>query len=66
MIKLIKVGDIVVANISEFYGLKSDVVNLPINGTGNAKYITTASTFFCIDTGDIWMFEESSNKWYQI
>lgn len=66
MIKLVKLGDRVVLNISEFYGLASDVPNLPINGTGYKDYITTGSTFFCIDTSDIWMFEEASNRWYEI
>lgn len=66
MIKLVKTGDRVVINVSEFYGLASDVADLPVNGTGYKEFITTGSTFFCIDSGDTWMFEESSNKWYKI
>lgn len=66
MIKLVKSGDRVVINVSEFYGLESDVPNLPVNGNGYNGFITTGSTFFCIDSGATWMFEEASNQWYEL
>lgn len=66
MIKLVKTGDRAVLSVSEFYGLELDVPNLPVNGSEYNGFITTGSTFFCIDSGALWMFEESSNKWYEI
>lgn len=65
-IKKIKVGGQVVSNIQEYYGLAKDVANLPVNAKGNKNYITTGSSFFCIDTSDVWMFEEESNQWYKV
>ena len=66
MIKLVKTGDRVILGISEFYGLEKDVPNLPVNGKDYNGYIATGSTFFCIDSSAVWMFEESSNKWYEM
>lgn len=66
MIKLVKVGEQYNTTVSEYYGLDKDSEHLPVNSADNDTYISTSSTFFCIDTGVVWMFEEESNKWHRL
>ena len=65
MIKCTKVMGKPTIGIKEFYGLEKDVPNLPVNKDGVIN-IPTSSEFFCIDTGNVYMFEEESNKWYKL
>lgn len=66
MIKLIRSNDKPTVDFSEYYGLAADVPNLPTNTPNSTRYITTGSVFFCIDTTDVYVFEEESNQWYRI
>lgn len=44
---------------AEFYGLSADVGKLPVEG------IKSGSTAYCADTGDVYMFIESTGQWYK-
>lgn len=50
-----------------FTGLSSDVGSLPetirIGSEGNA--LGSGSTAYCVDTGELYMYEASSKKWYK-
>lgn len=48
-------------NIRNYEGLSTDVSKLP-------KYtnLGTGSSALCLDTGDFYKYEKSTNKWYQI
>ena len=45
-------------NLHRYAGLAKDVNKLPLYGA-------TGSTAQCVDTGDIYRFEESTKKWYK-
>jgi len=45
-----------------FMGLSSDVTLLP----NEMQNTITGSTAFCVDTGEVWFYEETSKTWYQI
>lgn len=47
-------------NIKNYEGLSTDVINLPTENE------VTGSTFFAIDTGKVYKFEETSQTWYEI
>lgn len=49
-------------NHKMFMGLSSDVTLLP----NEMENTITGSTAFCVDTGEVWLYEESSKTWYQI
>ena len=49
-------------NHKMFMGLSSDVTLLP----NEMENTITGSTAFCVDTGEVWFYEESSKTWYQI
>lgn len=49
-------------NYKAFMGLSSDVTLLP-NEMENTK---TGSSAFCVDTGELYLYEETSKTWYQI
>lgn len=49
-------------NHKVFMGLSSDVTLLP----NEMQNTITGSTAFCVDTGEVWFYEESSKTWYQI
>lgn len=49
-------------NHKMFMGLSSDVTLLP----NEMQNTITGSTAFCVDTGEVWFYEESSKTWYQI
>ena len=49
-------------NHKMFMGLSSDVTLLPNNMQGTI----TGSSAFCVDTGELYLYEESSGTWYQI
>ena len=49
-------------NHKMFMGLSSDVTELPNNMQGTI----TGSSAFCVDTGELYLYEESSGTWYQI
>lgn len=42
----------------DYRGLSKDVSKLP------KGYPNTGSTAYCVDNGDLYMFEKTSNKWY--
>lgn len=44
--------------IRDYSGLSADIGKLP-------KYVRTGSTFFCVDTGDIYFFEETQKTWHK-
>lgn len=44
-------------NIRNYDGLSKDVSKLP-------HYVETGSSAYCIDTGDIYIYEKSSDTWY--
>lgn len=43
----------------DYEGLSKDIGKLP-------KYVATGSSAFCIDTGDILKFHESTKEWHPI
>lgn len=49
-------------NHKMFMGLSSDVTLLP----NEMQNTITGSSAFCVDTGEVWLYEESSKTWYQI
>jgi hypothetical protein len=49
-------------NHKMFMGLSSDVTLLP----NEMQNTITGSTAFCVDTGEVWFYEETSKTWYQI
>lgn len=55
-------GSFVATSVSgrqrNYKGLSKDVAKLP-------HYVATGSTAYCADTGDIYMYEETTDKWYQ-
>ena len=44
--------------IREYMGLSTDVAKLP-------KYVRTGSSFFCVDTNEIYFYEESGRAWHK-
>lgn len=44
-------------NIRNYDGLSKDVEKLP-------HYVETGSSAYCIDTGEIYIYEKSSDTWY--
>ena len=49
-------------NHKMFMGLSSDVTLLP----NEMQNTITGSTAFCVDTGELYIYEETSKTWYQI
>lgn len=47
-----------ISGVSETAGLSADVDKLPTNAA-------TGSTFYCIDTQEVYMFEETTKTWYK-
>lgn len=45
-------------NIRNYYGLSKDVSKLP-------HYASSGSSAFCVDTGDMYFFLESTDSWYK-
>ena len=52
----------VAGNHKTFMGLSSDVALLP----NEMENTITGSTAFCVDTGEVYFYEESSKTWYQV
>lgn len=52
----------VASNHKTFMGLSSDVTLLP----NEMENTITGSTAFCVDTGEVYFYEESSKTWYQV
>ena len=52
----------VAGNHKMFMGLSSDVTLLP----NEMENTITGSTAFCVDTGEVYFYEESSKTWYQV
>lgn len=46
-------------NIRCYEGLSSDVSKLP-------HYVGTGSSALCVDTGDFYKYEKSTDKWYKL
>ena len=46
-------------NLRHYEGLSADVSKLP-------KYVDTGSSALCVDTGDYYKFEKTTQTWYQI
>ena len=44
-------------NVYEFRGLKADMDKL------NPDIIKNGSSFYCMDTGEVYMYDESTKKW---
>lgn len=49
-------------NHKMFMGLSSDVALLP----NEMENTITGSSAFCVDTGEVFLYEETSKTWYQI
>lgn len=49
-------------NHKSFMGLSSDVYLLP----NNMKNTCVGSTAFCIDTGDVYFYDDTNKQWVQI
>lgn len=49
-------------NHKMFMGLSSDVTLLP----NEMENTITGSTALCVDTGEVYFYEESSKTWYQL
>lgn len=43
----------------ELYGLSQDVDQLP------TENVVTGSTAYCVDTQDVYIFEETTSEWYK-
>ena len=52
----------VAGNHKTFMGLSSDVTLLP----NEMENTITGSTAFCVDTGGVYFYEETSKTWYQV
>lgn len=52
----------VAGNHKTFMGLSSDVVLLP----NEMENTITGSTAFCVDTGEVYFYEETTKTWYQV
>ncbi len=46
-------------NIRHYEGLHTDVGKLP-------HYVSTGSSAFCVDTGDYYKYEKTTDTWYQM
>ena len=59
---------IVNAGTLEYRGLSTD--NKPVNPVGEdgkiIDMVANGAVFFCIDTGDAFMFNKESNKWIKL
>ncbi len=49
-------------NHKMFMGLSDDVSLLP----NEMQNTITGSSAFCVDTGEVYLYEESTKTWYQI
>lgn len=49
-------------NHKMFMGLSSDVTLLP----NEMQNTITGSSAFCVDTGEVWFYEETTKTWYQV
>ena len=49
-------------NISNFEGLSADVSKLPKYETG----LGTGSSALCLDSGDLYKYEKSTDTWYKL
>jgi hypothetical protein len=47
-------------NIYEFFGLSADVIKLP-----TVSVIGTGSIAYCVDTGELYIYERTTKKWYK-
>ena len=53
-------------NVRAYTGLSTDVDKLPTKEKyPEYKDLGSGSTAYCVDTGDLYMYEQSSDKWYQ-
>lgn len=52
----------VAGNHKTFMGLSSDVTLLP----NEMENTITGSTAFCVDTGEVYFYEETTKTWYQV
>ena len=50
-------------NIRNYEGLSADVSKLP---KYNNETLGTGSSALCVDTGDFYKYEQSTNTWYQL
>lgn len=49
-------------NHKTFMGLSDDVSLLP----NEMQNTITGSSAFCVDTGEVYLYEESTKTWYQV
>ena len=52
----------VAGNHKTFMGLSSGVTLLP----NEMENTITGSTAFCVDTGEVYFYEETTKTWYQV
>lgn len=60
MVTLVRMGGSQVAKNAEFYGKSGDVK--PVN-SGGIVSVPNASTFYEMNTGKIFLFDEDENTW---
>ena len=56
---MISVADI--ANVHDFRGLEKDLDTL--KNTTEKQKIGNGSTFICIDTGDVYIYDRENDEW---
>ena len=52
-----------IANVHDFRGLKADLELLKNNSDEKKKKIGNGSTFICMDTGDVYIYDIENDKW---
>lgn len=55
------VGTGIKDSIRNYEGLSKDVSNLPI-----ADELATGSSFLALDTAEVYKYEETTKRWYQL
>lgn len=53
------------SDVSELVGLSTDTKPIDIYGEYKIK-IANGSTFFCMDTGDMYMYDADNKIWHKI
>lgn len=52
-----------VANVHDFRGLEADLDKLREASESEKKKIGNGSTFICIDTGDVYIYDRENDEW---
>ena len=64
MVSIAKIAFVGSRPILEVVGLAADTKPLKDNDIGFA--VTNGSTFFCMDTGAAFMYDEDNDKWWEV